>query len=200
VKNSSFRVRRVVRELQLILSVGCALLILDALLTSTLVLQVPLPTVESGALRLLLSTLLTRGMLLGLAPLLCFGVRRVVDVNPWRLGLGSAAFVELALVMLRVVSGDFDAEGFEGNGLDLSTVLQVAVSLAAGALAALAARSAARRVAADEAAQAAAAAAAAPPAPDLAEQMRQIQDSARAAAPSASEPGPAPTGTEPPKP
>ena len=174
MKKPPSKVRLVVRELQLVLSVGCALLILYSVVFGTLVLRFERPHTDNAALLTALSLLLSRGPLLLLAPVLCFATRWVVDVNPWRLGMGAAVFVEGMFQLLRWVTGGFDEPGVWNATL----FLQILFTLGAGVLAGLAARKAATMVAAHMAMQEAEAAkspTAAVPAPDLAEQMRQIQ-------------------------
>lgn len=176
-------VRRLVRDAQLIASVGLALLITYAVLTSSLVLAVELPPLQSQLARELLSALLSQGSLFLLAPALCYAARLMFDIRPWRLGLGSALFVRFALLLLRYITGGFDED------VDwVAQLLELGAALAAGALAAYAAMRAAARVEAKLAAQPAPAI----PAPDLGEQLRRVQETARAAAPEAAAPTPAP--------
>ena len=198
MKKPPSKVRLAVRELQLVLSVGCALLILYSVVFGSLVLRFERPHTDNEAVLVVLSLLLSRGPLLVLAPLLCFATRWVVDVNPWRLGLGTALFVEFMFQLLRWVTGGFDEPGV----FNATLVLQILCTMGAGVLAGLAARRAATLVTAHMARQEAEAAkspTAAAPSVDLAEQMRQIQSQASAPAPTVDEAKPAPTGTEPPK-
>jgi len=167
VKKPPSRLKKVLRELQLVLSIGTVTLITYAFVTSSLALSLRLPQLESPTAQRLLGAALTLVPLLLLAPGICFLARLAIELHPWRLGVGTVAFVEGALLLLRWETG-----ALELSGLDLGFVFQLALVILAAVLAGLAARSAARRMAAREAAQPLPAA---PPVADLAEQMRQAQ-------------------------
>jgi hypothetical protein len=178
VKKPPSKLKKILRELQLILSVGAAMLIVYALITSSLAMRLSFPQMHSRAGQELLGALLAVGPLLLVAPAICFAMRLFIELSPWRLGLGTVAFVEAALLLLRWDTGELESSNFDlGSGAQLSLVVL------AGVLSALAARSAAKRMGAREAASP-------PPLPapaaDLAEQMRQAEQAAHDSAKSKS--------------
>ena len=187
MKKPPSRLKRVLREVQLVASAGAAVSILYALITSPLILGVAaaLPAPESPTAGALLSALISHGTLLLITPAVCFAMRWVVDVNPARLGLGAALFAKAFLLALR-----FDAGGFEDEALGLEFWAELFLALLAGLLGALAARSAGRRVAARIAAEQLASV---PASADLAEQLREAQAKATPAG------DPAPASAENPK-
>lgn len=181
-------VKKVIREAQLIASVGAVLLITYAMVESTLATAL-MGQGPHGALGVMAGNLVLHAPLVLLTALLCFGLRLVVDLNPWRLGFGAALFTKGALLALRFVTGAYDEGGLVG-----SLAMELAVALIAGGAGGLAAVYAGRQVARRAAAQPAVGPGTAPV--DLAEQLRQIQASARP--PEA--PAPAADGSLPPDP
>jgi hypothetical protein len=129
--------KKVTRQVQLVLSVGVAILIIYAVVTSSLILRMGTPNLHAGPLRSIEMALIARGALLIIAPIFCFVTARIIDLNPWGLGFGSAVFVEVAMDFLVWATGELDEPGV------LASVLrQFAVTLIAGGLSALAARKA----------------------------------------------------------
>jgi len=184
VKKPPSRFKRGLREAQLVVSLGAAVIIAYALITAALVMRVSPPEVSSRFWLLVCGALLSHGTLLVIAPTLCFVTCLAVDVHPWRLGLGSVAVVEVGLLLLSFVTGNL-----EMRGLDALLAMQLLVCGLAGVLSSLAARAALRRVAAGHAAEPLAA----PAAPDFAEQMRQAQQVVAAPEPAAAPESAAPS-------
>lgn len=175
MKTPPSRLKRTVRELQLVASAGAAVCILYALVTSTLLLALTdaLPAPSGRVPTALLTALLSHGTLLALVPGVTFAMCWVLDARPGRIAFGSALVTELFLVALR-----FDVSGMEGESFGPELLAELGVTLLAGWLGLLAGRAAVRKVAARAAAEAAAAPA---PTDDLAESLRKAQSAPPAA-------------------
>lgn len=97
--------RSLVRAVQLSSSLGVAMLIVYALTSSALMLQVDVIPPESELGRVLLVALLSRGLFVLIAPVLTAGFIWLVDVEPLLLSIGGLASVEAMLSVLSWASG-----------------------------------------------------------------------------------------------
>jgi hypothetical protein len=100
-----------IRRLQLVVGLGFLSLVIGSVLTVSLTVRLSerVETLPFDSVRLLVVVLLENLWVLGVLPLLCYGISRVIELKPLPTALGAALSGELFVLALYFVR-----DGFEG--------------------------------------------------------------------------------------